>query len=53
MKEIDKIIAILKYCGPQTYSDLLLHGFQGQESELENLVGRGILNKKQEYYHLE
>ena len=43
MIELDKIIAILKYCGPQTYNDLLFQGFQGDESDLEQLVSKGIL----------
>lgn len=53
MIELDKIIAILKYCGPQTYNDLLFQGFQGNESDLEQLVSRGILSKSHRYYHLD
>ena len=50
---MDKIINVIKYCGPQTYNDFLLQGFQGEEIELDRLVFKGILVKKNGFFEIE
>lgn len=50
---MDKILNVIKYCGPQTYYDFQLQGFQGKEIELDRLVYKGILTKKNGYYKIE
>jgi len=50
---VDKIITVLKYCGPQTYNDFLSHGFQGEEIELDQLVFKGILVKKNDIFDMQ
>lgn len=51
--DLEKIISLIKYSGPQTYDDLTALGFQGKEMELDKLVHKGILKKKDAGYFID
>ena len=52
MIPIDKIIRILYFLGPQTYSDMVIQGFDYGEEQLDGLVEKGLIIKKGQFYCL-